>query len=258
MNFAMIVAYNDEDVLKKSLLASIDLKNKKIEVVLQKGYSSASNAYNHGIEKTEAEIIIFVHQDVFLPIGWFDLLIEHVKNLERRDNNWGVLGIYGVKEDGEGKGYVYSTGLKRYVGSQFDEFKKVRILDELLLIIRRSSGLLFDKKLPGFHLYGTDICLEAEKRGMNNYVLPCFAIHNSNGVKYLPNDFWRAYSYLRNKWKKKLPIITPCIQIFWPTYIMMMNNLARRFFQLSILHRKVGSRVDDPAKLFLKLNSNHF
>jgi hypothetical protein len=42
---------------------------------------------------------------------------------------------------------------------------RVATLDELLLVIRRDSGLRFDHAL-GFHLYGAEICLQARERGL--------------------------------------------------------------------------------------------
>ena len=42
---------------------------------------------------------------------------------------------------------------------------QVATLDELLLIVRRDSGLRFDPEL-GFHLYGADICLQASEQGL--------------------------------------------------------------------------------------------
>ena len=126
---------------------------------------------------------------------------------------WGVTGAYGVTTCGKGAGHIYSTGLGRFVGEPFTEPIQVRSLDEMLLVLRRSADIRFDERVPGFHLYGTDICLEAEARGMRNCVLPCFALHNSIGIKWLPMSFWQAYIYLRRKWKNRLPLITPCTKI---------------------------------------------
>ena len=42
---------------------------------------------------------------------------------------------------------------------------QVATLDELLLIVKRDSGLRFDPEL-GFHLYGADICLQAIEQGL--------------------------------------------------------------------------------------------
>ena len=36
--------------------------------------------------------------------------------------------------------------------------------DELLIVLRRDSGLRFDEGLPGWHMYGTDIVQTARAR----------------------------------------------------------------------------------------------
>ncbi len=66
---------------------------------------------------------------------------------------------------------------------------RASVLDELLLVIRRSSGLSFDDGLPSFHLYGADICLQAQMGGMKSYIITAFCIHNSNGVRYLSLEY---------------------------------------------------------------------
>jgi len=119
----------------------------------------------------------------------------------------------------------------------------------MIIIMRRDSALRFDEKLPGFHLYGTDICSEAEVRGMRSYVLPCFAFHNSVGIQYLPLSFWQAYLYLRNKWQQKLPIKTPCTTI---TYGCMpiIKHLLISYWQSIRRKEEPGTRVADPEQFY--------
>lgn len=164
---------------------------------------------------------------------------------------WGVAGAYGVTTYGKGAGYVYSIGLRRLVGEPFTEPIQVRSLDEMLLVLRRSVDLRFDERLPGFHLYGTDICLEAEVRGMRNYALLCFALDNSSGIKWLPLSFWRAYMYLRRKWKDRLPVVTPCTKITTGCTPIINYILTRGW--LSVLGKnKPGCRVINPESFYVE------
>lgn len=244
----MMVASNNEGVLQNNLLRSPDLEHAR-EIVVERNPLSASNGYNKGLINCSGDVIIFAHQDVFLPTRWTERLLQSVEAIAATDPNWGVAGVYGVTENGEGAGYVYSTGLGRFVGNAFDVPIQVRTMDEMVIIIRRSSGLKFDENLPGFHLYGTDICLVAESLGMRNYVLPCFALHNSMGIQYLPMSFWRAYHYLRNKWKERLPIVTPCTTI---TYGCMpiFRHLVEALLALMIKKKKLGLRADDAERFY--------
>ena len=206
------MAANSDDILRTNLLRSGEADLAK-EIVIKRNAPSAAMAYNAAMADCTGDVVVLAHQDVFLPAGWAKKLCHGIKRLTERDPQWGVTGVYGVTTYGKGAGYVYSTGLRRFVGEPFTEPIQVRSLDEMLLVLRRSADLRFDERLPGFHLYGTDICLEAEVREMRNYALPCFALHNSCGVKWLPMSFWQAYIYLRRKWKDRLPVVTPCTEI---------------------------------------------
>ena len=242
------MASNSEKVLEGNLLRSSDRKLAN-EIVVEVNANSAAEAYNEGVAKCTGFIIVFAHQDVFLPPGFSYKLVQAVVRLSSVDRNWGVTGVYGVNGAGEGVGHVYSTGLRRFLGEAFSSPVRVSTLDEMVLIVRRESGLRFDEKLPGFHLYGTDICLEAEARGMRNYVLPCFALHNSNGIKYLPLSFWQAYLYLRKKWKNRLPIFTPCTTISFGCS-SMVRQLASSGWATIRGRNNLGTRVDDPERFY--------
>src|SRR5579863_529809 len=92
---SLIVAVNDDRVLESTLLASPAV-NERFQIVVKRGFPSAASAYNAGLNEAEEEILVFVHQDVFLPLGWFVDLDRALARLERVDPNWGVLGVFGV------------------------------------------------------------------------------------------------------------------------------------------------------------------
>jgi hypothetical protein len=196
--------------------------------------------------------VVFAHQDVYFPDGWFQSLARSIDALSSADPGWGVLGVYGVATSGEGAGFLYSTGLRSMVGRSLSMPVEVGSLDEVVMIIRRESGLRFDESLPGFHLYGTDICLEARRRGLRCYVVPGFCIHNSNGIAVLPVAFGQAVWYMRRKWKAQLPLRSPCILITWWSFPLWKHYLLgglRRIFGGG----RVGMRCDDPAALHARL-----
>lgn len=249
ISLAVIAAVNDEAVLRNNLVASPMVREDQIPLIIERGQPCAGAAYNAGLSRVDAEVIIFSHQDVFLPAGWAEKLCNCIEKLTDRDPQWGVLGLYGVTKSGDSAGYVYSTGLQRFVGRPFSEPIQISTLDEMLLIMRRTAGLRFDEQLPGFHLYGTDICMEAESMGMKNYVLPCFALHNSCGIKWLPLSFWRSYMYLQRKWRDRLPIATPCT-IISEGYSPIIEHILTTCWSSVRGENNPGSRVDDPERFF--------
>jgi hypothetical protein len=97
-----ICATNNEHVLEGNLNRSPLFSERP--VILQKGYTNVPLAYNDAIKKCkgDAEVICFLHQDVFLPAGWEGNLTRSLSKLEKIDKNWAVLGVAGVRKDGPG------------------------------------------------------------------------------------------------------------------------------------------------------------
>ena len=247
---SLIVAVNNDRVLNTTLLASPGV-NDHCQIILKRGFRSAGSAYNSGLSEANEEILVFAHQDVFLPTAWFEDLERAVKRVAAADPNWGVLGVFGVTRSSPAdyRGYCYSTGLQAILGDHFEEPMEAQSLDELVLVIRHSSGLSFDEHLPGFHLYGTDICLRAKQLGKKSYIIPAFCLHNSNGVARLPKDFWSAYFYLRRTWWQTLPVVTCCTTLSrhaMPAIKSIVRDLLAPVFPA----RTPGHRVDDVVKLY--------
>jgi len=256
MNFSVIAAVNNEQVLQQCLLSSPDLQIQNVgEVLLQRGFDNAADAYNTAIAQAKCEVLVFVHQDIYLPAGWFEQMAAVINQLALTDPDWGVLGVYGVTAAGEPRGHLYCNANQCTLGQPVQAPLEVGTLDEVILIIRKNSGLQFDRGLKGFHLYGTDICLTAREQGRKIYVVPGFCIHNANGYGMFPTSFWRGYLHMRRKWKSRLPVKTPCIEIkqsLWP----VLRSMVWRFCWLKTKRIKLARRVSDPAKLYTELKTD--
>jgi hypothetical protein len=268
MQWSIISAVNSEKTLESCLLKSPGIQS-ATDIILQRGYPSAATAYNAAIRRANTDLLVFLHQDVYLPADWFDSLQKVLAVLALQDPNWGVLGVWGVTTSNGRAGYVYWNGLPcqrdvAFDGSPLGETREslscarnrpfagvveVTSLDEVVLIFRKSSGLQFDESLPGYHLYGTDICLEARQRGMKSYAISAFCIHNTNIGNMLPWQFWKSYLFMRKKWKQELPVITPCAEITRGCWPMVRWNVIRFLNLLRRKHKAVG-RVPDPGKLY--------
>ena len=254
MNFSVISAVNDEKVLEQCLLRSPDFQIQNFgEILLPRGFHNAADAYNPAISQAKGEVLVFVHQDVYLPAGWFQQVEAAINHLALTDPDWGVLGVYGVTSAGEFRGHLYCNANQCQLGRPIKEAVEVGTLDEVILIVRKASGLQFDGRLRGFICAGTDLCLTARQRSLKIYVIPGFCIHNANSYGMFPRSFWDGYLYLRRKWKSCLPVKTPCIEIkrsFWP----VLRSTVWRFCWLKGKRIKLARRVDDPAKLYAQLD----
>lgn len=249
-----VVATNDKGVLRTNLLASGCLSRAHPhQVIIQEGYRSASQAYNDAIEKSKNDAIVFVHQDIVLPDEWMADLERSLQSLEKTDANWGVLGCWGATRNNWGVGYIYSTGLG-LLGRPFDSPQPVETLDEIVLVIRKSSGLRFDERLPHFHLYGTDICLRAEAVGRTNYVVPAFCVHNTHQMLVLPSEFYECCRYIRRVWKHRLPVQTCCIRITRWGLGLHVRKLHETFLRYTGRDRRAAARADDIDRLLNRVN----
>ena len=211
--FTVAAAVNDRRTLMNNLLRSPDIHRGECSVVIKENFHSASLAYNSALDEAENDIVVFAHQDVYLPEGWFAELSRHLLDLEQRRIRWGVLGVFGSNRTVHGGlGLVYTTG-RGFHGNRIDHPEPVETLDEIVLVLKKSSGLRFDSSLPHFHFYGTDICMLSTERGFVNCSIPAFCVHNTNQLLSLPNEFYDCYSYIKKKWANHLPIYTSCIKV---------------------------------------------
>lgn len=247
--YTFVVAANDRSILNKNLLASPCLGNDSPhQLLILEGYSSAACAYNRGIEQSKNDVVVFVHQDVYLPHEWVACVETALRNIEGRDPDWGVAGCWGVRDDGAKFGHLYTPG-DGIIGAPFAQPERVRTLDEVVLILRRSSGLKYDEGLAGFHFYGADICLTAAKAGRQCYAVSAFCVHNSRQYFEYPSDFYASYKYVKKKWKHCLPIQTSCICVSRFDWDLKKRAVKRGFFKVTGRRLDRGSRLNDPRSI---------
>jgi hypothetical protein len=251
-NITFAVAVNNREVFENNFLASPCLRGPcDHQILVQEHFNSAAKAYNSAIDRASHDLIVFAHQDIVLPETWLPELECALNHLEGEDPNWGVLGCYGETLDDNGRGYVYSSGLG-IMGKPFERPAAVQTLDEIVLILRKSSGLRFDERLPHFHLYGTDICLRAASMGMKAYAISAFCLHNTHQGLILPKEFYECCRHVKRVWRDCLPIQTTCIRITRFNGPLYRRRLGE--FYLRIRRKEFGgTRVRNPQRLFEEL-----
>ena len=227
----IIAAVNDEDVLRSNLSASPCVAEGKVRLHAMRGFDSAGKAYNAGLERTTADLVVFAHQDVYLPREWEMNLLDAARWLDEHDPNWALLGCVGVDGDGRVVGRAWSSGLRKVVGRVPATPTAVESFDELVIVLRRDSGVRFDDGLPGFHLYGTDVVQSAKSMGRTAYVFGGAVVHNSVPVRAVDRDYRRAYRYVQRKCRDRLPIPTTVMPVTaggWPLRREWLRRVRRR------------------------------
>lgn len=254
ITFVVAIPANRRELLQKNLLASPCFRGSHPhQIIVQEDYSSATKAYNDAINRSENDLIVFLHSDIILPEPWISDLQRALHCLATDDPEWGVIGCYGETLNDNGRGYIYSSGLG-IVGKPFERPEPIQTLDEVVLVMKKSSGLRFDESLLYFHMYGTDICMTAVEAGRKNYAISAFCIHNTQPGLILGDDFYECYWHIRKKWKSRLPIQTTCIRITRYNHGMYRRKLGEMYIRYINPKEFGGSRVADVPRLLSEVD----
>jgi len=191
-----------------SLFMNETKKNYEIIPIMNYGNPySAAQALNIGIEKARANIVVLCHQDVLFYNNWIDLLFNRINEIEIKNKNWGVIGTAGITPKDETLGIVYNIkGKLQWNSTKGKTVYPVQVVDEHCMVIRKDSGLKFDEKtFNGFHFYGSDLCLTALSKNMQNYGILCPLVHDSasGSMSSGRREFMRFLNALANKWRGK-------------------------------------------------------
>jgi hypothetical protein len=248
---AIAAAVNDRTVLAACLQSSPDIAGAQATLRIFEGFASAALAYSRALAETDADVVVLAHQDVYLPAGFLERLQDGLARLEELDPNWAVAGVIGQDERGAVVGETWSSGLRQLVGEKVLAPAKVVTLDEVLIIVRRGSGVAFDTEMPGFHLYAADLVQTARDQGHASYVLDLPIVHHSRPVVRLDAGYRRAYRYMQRKWRRSLPIpnlVCPVTRWGLP---LLIRDLRLRRLNYGQNGRKAPS--EDPAAVARRL-----
>jgi hypothetical protein len=244
-----VATHGTREILENNFLASPCLREPhNHQIIVQQNFVSAAKAYNDAIDRAVNDLIVFVHRDVILPDSWPSQLQRALEYLRAKDPEWGVLGCYGKARDGRGTGYIYCPG-RGVIGRPSSQPAPVQTLDEIVLVMRKSSGLRFDDRLPHFHLYGADICLRAAKAGMKSYAISAFCIHNANQYIVLPKEFYECCGYVKRCWKDRLPIQTTCVRITRLGRFIYARRLREAYLRYVRRKAFLAPRTEDVPQL---------
>lgn len=210
---AFVCASNNPRILADNLMRSPAIESGDYTLEVVENAPSAARAYNAGLDRTEAEIIVFLHHDVYLPLGWDALLCQRIAEVESIDPDWALLGAFGIAMDSRDFGPVWSSSIGFIAGLMPMAPVPVQSFDELLIVMRRGAGLRFDEGLNGWHMYGTDIVCQARDKGLGAYAVALPLIHNDGYKETLDSHFEAAFRYMARKWRAMLPLKTPVVKI---------------------------------------------
>lgn len=173
-----------------------------------------------------APYVIYCHEDVRLDRGdGYARLAEVIAEMDALDPKWAVLGNAGSTDDFEYVIRITDNGKEYNQGSLP---ARVHSLDENFLVMKPEPGVGCSGELSGFHLYATDLCLNAMKRGSNSYVVDFHVNHLCKGVGRETLD--RDRRAFVERWARETPFLfirTPVLEIFISRYTLLQRILDR-------------------------------
>lgn len=227
-DFCVISAVNNEQVLAACLASSPDIANGTLPLTTVRNASSMANAYNEGLARTSRPICLLAHQDVYLPEGFLGRAIERLQALEKSHPDWMVAGPYGVRKDGRHVGRVWDVNMGRELGGSGFPPTAIESLDELLLVLKRQPGFEFDRQLPHFHFYGTDLVQTAWAMGKSAWAVELPVVHNNQPWSSLGGGYVEGYRYARRKWRHRLPLFTTICELSYNPIPLWRARWRRR------------------------------
>jgi SAM-dependent methyltransferase len=200
--FSVIVPVNRPWQFELNLQRSPGLAEVSAEVIVVNGAKSAAEAYEEGAKKASHPWRILAHQDVYFPTGTGYAIANQLGAYEAAGNGASLIGFAGLHaENGLDVG-LRKTGLVVDRTHLFSEPSSDRAisLDEFAIVLHRDSPLRIDPNL-GWHLWATDLCLQAlaipSLAPPSALRVPLF--HNSTTAYELPGEFHASAATLLNK-----------------------------------------------------------
>jgi len=215
---SFIACVNNDEILNANLLSSPCLRKtgSPHQLIIERNCSSAAEGFSRGIQAARNDLVVMLHQDMYLPRGWPNRFLQQYRYAEKLFGKIGVAGVVGMthrNNESMGHGYIVDgCSIKTFQGESKNPVP-VDTLDEVLLAVPRNTPLRLDPSL-GFHFYGGDICLAARQAGLPVVALDALCFHNAININItFSAAFYKSREIFKNKWIAELPIATTCTLI---------------------------------------------
>lgn len=208
--------YNKEfDIILQKSCAN---KNNQIICYTNKGLESLTECYNKGLVMADNEIVVFIHDDIFLEYGW-DIKI---KNYFEK-NEHGIIGMAGTQHlttqgtwwhdknkcsgivahpHNNKSGWIYD----KWSGKTNEFIQDVVAIDGLFIACHKGRiKFNFDESYDGFHFYDIPFCTANYLAGVKVGVVTDIDIkHKSRGN--LTKGWYLNRKKFTNQYKNILPL----------------------------------------------------
>lgn len=248
-----LVSKKDQyEQMKKSLLAAGFDEDRCRYTVLDN--SSGNNhepysAINWQLDNTKEKYLIFCHQDLIFDQGHgIDELLRLIDDIAKDNPRWAILGNAGMTD-------TLAPVIRLSDSDGFHDVgpcpSRVQSLDENFLVFKSGTTVRCSKEISGFHLYGTDLCLNASLKKLTCHVIDFHLTHLSSGN--LNEDFYKIEEALRNLWNHRFTFFyvgTCCTCFFLSKHAFLREifgtkrmigrvNRRRKFYVAAVFASKI-------------------
>jgi len=208
---SIVCVFNDARVRKECLDASISAYDGPFEVEYlpvdntEHAFTTAGAALNHGARRASHEVVVFVHQDVYLHS--IDRLMAAAGWLT--EEPWGLLGACGIAHDGPVLGRLRDRVL--LTGDPAPSPREVDSVDEVLFMVRRDLVVehpLSEHPDLAWHAYGVEYGMRLRQLGFRVGAIDTGITHNSLSINLARLDV--AHHRVGERYSESLPIRTTC------------------------------------------------
>ena len=209
---SIVCVYNDPAVRRECLDRSVRAYGRHTPGVeylpvdnVDGRYRSAGAALNHGASLAGNDVVVFVHQDVFLH----SLAVVIRVAGQMQADGLGVLGAVGVRRDGRIAGRIRDRAV--LLGVPVQQPADVDSVDELLFMVPRPLVLrhpLTESPDMAWHAYGVEYGLRVRRLGLRVGVTDIPLTHNSRTANLARLDI--AHAAVAARYPELLPVRTTC------------------------------------------------
>ena len=200
------------------------------------------------LTRARGNYVIVCHQDIRLITDGRVQLLERLGELERLDPFWALAGNAGGTKQGLARRISDPHGENQRVGALP---AVAQSLDENFILLKRAAMIAPSADLAGFHLYGTDLCLQARMRGHSASVIDFHLRHLGRGR--MGRDYYACLEALEDKYARLLQqgeIQTTCLTPVlttsrWRLFVVRLGRLRKKAKKLRIEREAQAAARED-------------
>jgi Glycosyltransferase like family len=211
-SLSVVCVYNDLAVRQQCLdrsLKALAAESSEVEYLpidnVTGAYSSAGAALNHGVSLATNDVVVFVHQDVFLHS--LAALEQAASQLIMHD--FGLLGAVGIRSDSQLIGRIRDRVV--LAGQAVEHPTDVDSVDEVLFMAPRTQLLrepLTESLELAWHGYAVEYGLRVRGKGLQTGVADIPLTHNSLSTNLDGLDI--AHQAIAKRYADLVPVWTTC------------------------------------------------